>query len=69
MQAIINILNSLVGFFLAVLLVVAGAVVVAYNAISIQRSTATTFYSIDTNSLKKIDTANKEAIKILQNDN
>lgn len=67
MQALINILNSLVGFFLAVLLVVIAAGIVGYNAIRVQQSTATTFYSIDSHSLKKNDVANREAIKIIQN--
>lgn len=66
MQAIINILNSLVGFILAVLLVVAAAVIVGYNAVRVQKSTATTFYSIDTQNLKKIDTKNNKALKIIE---
>ncbi len=66
MQAIINVLNSLVGYFLAVLIVVAGACIVGYNAITIQQSTATSFYSIDTDSLKKIHTDNHNAIKLIE---
>lgn len=67
MQALINILNSLVGFFLAVLIVVIAAGIVGYNAIRVQQSSATTFYSIDSHNLKKNDVANKDAIKAIQN--
>lgn len=63
MQTIVNILNSLVGFFLAVLIVVAAAAVTGYNAIRVQQSSATTFYTIDTDSLKKSDIENHNAIK------
>lgn len=66
MQAIINILNSLVGFILAVLLVVGAAIIVGYNAIRVQQSTSTAFYTIDTQSLKKKDTANNKAFKIIE---
>lgn len=66
MQAIINILNSLVGFLLAVVLVVVAAGIVGYNAVRVQQSTATTFYSIDSHSLKKNDTANRDAFKTIQ---
>ncbi len=69
MQAIINILNSLVGFLLAVLLVVAAAAIAGYNAVRVQQSTSTTFYSIDSHNLKKNDTANKDAFKTIQNNN
>lgn len=67
MQAIINVLNSLVGFLLAVVLVLVAAGIVGYNAVRIQQSTATTFYSIDSQSLKKNDTANHNAFKTIQN--
>lgn len=67
MQAIINILNSLVGFLLAVLIVVAAAVIAGYSAIRVQQSTSTTFYSIDAQTLKKNDTANKDAFKVIEN--
>lgn len=66
MQAIINILNSLVGFLLAVLIVVIAAVIVGYNAVKIQQSSATTFYSIDSHNLKKNDIANRNAFKITE---
>lgn len=66
MQAIINILNSLVGFLLAVLLVVAAAAIGGYNAVKIQQSSATTFYSIDSHNLKKNDTANRDVFKIVE---
>ncbi|RDU72545.1 DUF4006 domain-containing protein [Helicobacter aurati] len=66
MQAIINILNSLVGFILAVLIVVLAAVIVGYNAIRVQQSTATTFYTIDTQSLKKKDGNNHKAFQTVQ---
>ncbi|STQ85319.1 DUF4006 family protein [Helicobacter muridarum] len=66
MQAIINILNSLVGFILAVLLVVGAAIIVGYNAIRVQQSTSTTFYTIDTQSLKKKDAANSKAFKVIE---
>ena len=66
MQTIINILNSLVGFFLAVLLVVIAAVITGYSALKLQQSSATTFYSIDSNNLKKNYTTNRDAIKIIQ---
>lgn len=69
MQAIINILNSLVGFLLAVLLVVIAAGIVGYNALRVQQSTATEFYSLNSQSLKKNDTANKEAFQVIQNNN
>lgn len=68
MQAIINILNSLVGFLLAVLLVVAAACIAGYNAVRVQQSTATTFYSLDSHNLKKNDTTNRDAFKTIQND-
>lgn len=67
MQAIINILNSLVGFLLAVLIVVGAAVIAGYNAIRVQQSASTTFYSIDAQTLKKNDTANKDAFKVIEN--
>ncbi|GAB0172574.1 DUF4006 family protein [Helicobacter trogontum] len=67
MQAIINVLNSLVGFFLAVLLVVIVAAIGGYNAMKIQQSSATTFYSVDSHNLKKNDTANQDAFKIIEN--
>lgn len=66
MQAIINILNSLVGFVLAVLLVVIAAVIVGYNAIRVQQSTATAFYTIDTQNLKKKDSGNHKAFQTIQ---
>lgn len=66
MQAIINILNSLVGFILAVLLVVGAAIIVGYNAIRVQQSTSTIFYTIDTQSLKKKDAANSKAFKVIE---
>ncbi|RDU67067.1 DUF4006 domain-containing protein [Helicobacter didelphidarum] len=65
MQALINILNSLVGFLLAVLIVVGAAVVTGYNAIRVQKDTATTFYQIDASSLNKNDSANHDAFKSL----
>lgn len=68
MQTIINILNSLVGFLLAVVLVVVAAGIVGYNAIRVQKSTATTFYSIDSQSLKKSDVSNRDAFKTIKND-
>ncbi|RDU61454.1 DUF4006 family protein [Helicobacter sp. MIT 14-3879] len=66
MQAIINILNSLVGFVLAVLIVVAAAAIVGYNAIRVQKSTATTFYTIDSQSLKKKDFNNHQAFQTIK---
>lgn len=66
MQAIINILNSLVGFLLAVLLVVAAAAITGYNAVRVQQSTSTTFYSIDSQNLKKNDTANRDAFQTIK---
>lgn len=62
MNAILNILNGLVGFFLAVLLVVAAAVIVGYNAIKIQHNEAQSYYRIDTQILQKNNIKNHEAI-------
>lgn len=62
MQTIVNILNSLVGYVLAVLLVVGAAAIVGYNAIRIQKDTATSYYTIDTQSLHKKDANNRNAI-------
>ncbi len=67
MQAIVNILNSLVGFFLAVLIVVIAAVIAGYTAIQIQKFSSTTFYTIDSQNLKKNDVANSNAFQTIQN--
>ena len=66
MQAIINILNSLVGFLLAVLLVVAAAAITGYNAWRVQSEVANTPYTISTSDLKKNDTQNSSAFKTIQ---
>ncbi len=67
MQAIINILNSLVGYFLAVVIVVVAAIIAGYTAVQIQKSSSTAFYSIDSQNLKKNDTMNRDAFKTIQN--
>ncbi|MWV63064.1 DUF4006 family protein [Helicobacter saguini] len=66
MQTIVNILNSLVGYLLAVLLVVGAAAIVGYNAIRIQSDTATKYYTLDTQDLQKKNTANQNAFKPLE---
>lgn len=65
MQTIVNILNSLVGYVLAVLLVVGAAAIVGYNAIRIQKDTATSYYTIDTQELQKKNADNRQAFKPL----
>lgn len=66
MQSLIAVLNSLVGFVLAVVLVLVAAAVVGYNAIRVQKSTATSFYTIDSQSLRKSDGANHQAFQTIQ---
>lgn len=62
MNSIVNVLNGLVGFFLAVILVVVAAVVVGYNAIRIQNNQAESYYKIDTQILQKNSINNHKAI-------
>lgn len=65
MQTIIDILNSIVGFFLAVILVVVGAFIVGYNAINIQQEQATNNYTIDIDKLQKNSVDNAKQTRLV----
>lgn len=58
---LINLLNSLFGFFLAVILIIIAAILLGYKSIKVQEREATNYYSVDYNSLKSHDVNNKNA--------
>ncbi|PAF50764.1 hypothetical protein BKH43_04195 [Helicobacter sp. 13S00401-1] len=55
-------LNGYVGFIIAVLIVVIGAIIVGWGAIYVQRKNATDYYTINTSSLQMKSVDNKNAI-------
>lgn len=62
MQKIVNILNSVFGYALAIILVLIGAFIVGYNAIRIQKANSTAYYKIDTSILTTKSLNNKNAV-------
>ncbi|MDU7693232.1 MAG: DUF4006 family protein [Helicobacter sp.] len=63
MNAIVNLLNSLFGFFLSVILIIILAIVLGFWGISIQRAQATNNYQVDTSKLQTLSTDNAKLYK------
>lgn len=58
---IVNLLNSLFGFFLAVAIIVIVAILLGFKAIKVQEREALNYYTVDHGSLKSHDVNNKNA--------
>ncbi|RDU65621.1 DUF4006 family protein [Helicobacter sp. MIT 14-3879] len=56
-------LNGLVGFFIAVVLLLVIVAIFAFSAVGVQKREATNYYTIDTQKAVMIDTSNSKHYK------
>lgn len=59
-------LNGLVGFFIAVILLLVIVAVLGFTAVGIQKREATHYYQLDAQKAVMIDSANKDNYKLVK---